>query len=325
MRWRSSCRAHADAAGLGEPLSLVRAGGMEGLVRSKLGQHDEGRRLTRQALSLALEHDLHAAVPEAYNRLAVVLAHDTDYVGARAAYAEAYAFCGQRGLDGDAQVCLACLATVLRQTGEYEQALQACAAVTADAPFEAVVTAGANAAAVHILRGETRLGRPVLERFLAIAAELPLTDIEGQWFLALADDADGAGESALARAEAIVRRLPEADDRHYILPVLCWIASLACAGAVPTRFGPAPRRWRSAPRRPARRRRSRPWRTPSGRWPCWRASRRWPSCTSTPRWSAWPRSSCRGSARTRACEPAWPTPRRATRSARAAAWPTPWR
>jgi ATP/maltotriose-dependent transcriptional regulator MalT len=80
---------------------------------------------------------------------------------------------------------------------------------------------------VLILRGDTRAGRPGAERFVQLAAEhgFAVSEVEGRALLAQAADADGRPDEARRQCELLLDRLAEADDRHYVLPVLRWTAT----------------------------------------------------------------------------------------------------
>ena len=221
-------QARAEAEQGGDAYALARALGFEGQIRGKLGEHERGLALVRQALTLALEHDDHAAAAETYTKLAVVLAHRADYGGAADAYGEAYAVCAARGLDGRGPR----LPGVPRQRPAPERRLgrarwRSAPRCPPDAPPDAVITAEINVAGVRILRGETRRGRPVAERFVALCrdADLPVGEVEGRWFVALADEADGRADDAEAQCRALLARLADTDDRHYVVPVLRWTAT----------------------------------------------------------------------------------------------------
>ena len=106
---------------------------LEGNVRSRMGEGPEGSERVRAALTMALDHNLTAAAAEIYQRLADSFEHEGDYPAARATYDDAVAFCTASGQEPTAQVCLACLTAVLRQTGDWERAVVLCRQVLASA------------------------------------------------------------------------------------------------------------------------------------------------------------------------------------------------
>ncbi|MFG3497365.1 hypothetical protein [Streptomyces sp. NPDC047928] len=92
-----------DAAALDGAAELrVRAMGMEGLIRTKLGDGAAGIDLTGRALDLALSRGLDALTADLYYLHADALEQRTDYRAALDAWTDALSFCRTRGLDADA-------------------------------------------------------------------------------------------------------------------------------------------------------------------------------------------------------------------------------
>ena len=114
-----------------------------------------GVEMVRAGLALALEHGLTSAASELYQRLADALEHAGDYGGATATYDAAFAFCAANAMDPTAQLCLACLTAVLRQTGDWDRAVDLCRQVLA-AP---TAPAHARTVAAGMLGVPTRLFR----------------------------------------------------------------------------------------------------------------------------------------------------------------------
>src|SRR5262249_22846801 len=71
---------------------------------------------------LALAHNQPGPAAEVYQRLADALEHAGDYTGAKATYLTAFNFCQANDVPATAQLCMACLAVVLYQTGEWDRA-----------------------------------------------------------------------------------------------------------------------------------------------------------------------------------------------------------
>ena len=90
---------------------------LEGVARVKGGAFDEGITIVREALALALEHELTADAAEVYQRLGTALEISGDYAGAADALDTALGFCERSGQGALAQVCLSCMAYVLRELG----------------------------------------------------------------------------------------------------------------------------------------------------------------------------------------------------------------
>ena len=124
--------------------------------------------LTRSGLTLALEHGLTGPAAEIYQRLADALEHTGDYAAAKETYDEAFSFCAANALQPTAQLCLACLTAVLRQTGDWERAVTLC---------RQVIASGRCDAACQCCRyGHTRLDSRLSradQTSSAIAARIP--------------------------------------------------------------------------------------------------------------------------------------------------------
>lgn len=211
----------------------ARALALEGEIRVNLGQHDAGLEGIRSALALALDHDSSGAAAEAYYRLATALSVASDYPASRDAYLTAVDFCQSRGLAPIAHICLACLAVVLRQTGEWNRAVQLCRDVLADegAPLPARAVAAGMLGSIRTLRGERRRARGLLLEANAQARQLGSTPLEldSAWGLAMADELDGASRSAANWCRSVRDRWEQTEDRHFAIPPLVWAATFFAA------------------------------------------------------------------------------------------------
>ena len=137
---RATCRApgsHAEAAATAalaaaeavraERADLrARAMGLEGVARVKGGAFDEGVEIIRAGLSLALEHELTAEAAEVYQRLGTAREIAGDYGGARDALGTAIGLCESGQAGALEQVCLSCMAYVLRELGDWDQVVELC-------------------------------------------------------------------------------------------------------------------------------------------------------------------------------------------------------
>jgi ATP/maltotriose-dependent transcriptional regulator MalT len=204
--------------------------GLDGNVRVRMGDGPAGLEDVRAALTLALDHNLSAAAAEIYQRLADSLEHEGEYGAARSTYDDAVAFCTASGQDPTAQVCLACLSVVLRQTGEWERAVALCRQVLAspDAGLHARAAASCTLGVIAGLRGDARKARPSLLEAVSIATRIELLAAEllAGWGLAVVDAASGAAESAADRCTRILERWEGTDERHYAITPLRWSATL---------------------------------------------------------------------------------------------------
>ena len=227
--------ARADAAAAGRVDLEVRILGLEGNVRARMGESREGLALARVALTTALDHNLTTAAAEIYQRLADSLEHAGDYAAARATYDDAFGYCTASGLEPTAQLCLACLAVVLRQTGDWDRAASVCRDVV-DSPGATLHARGAAAGtlgSILALRGESKPARALLLESLSIARRIELTAMElvSGWGLALLERCNGEHDAASERCRRLLERWERSEDRHYAIAPLRWATTcLAEAG-----------------------------------------------------------------------------------------------
>ncbi len=225
--------ARVDALRAGRVDLQAQALALEGEIRVDLGQPDAGLEAIRAGLALALDHDLTGPAAEAYYRLATALYVTSDYPASRDAYLTAVDFCQSRGLAPVAHVCLACLAVVLRQTGEWDRAIQLCRGILAEeeAPAPARAVAAAMVGSIQTLRGERARARGLLLEANAQARQLGIAPLEmdSNWSLAMADELEGAYESAAERCRLVRRRWEQTEDRHFAVPPLVWATTFFAA------------------------------------------------------------------------------------------------
>ncbi|HET9494744.1 MAG TPA: AAA family ATPase [Chloroflexia bacterium] len=214
----------------------ARVMGLQGNVHARLGQVPEGLALVQKGLALALEHNVAGAVAEIYQRLADSLEHSGDYTGARETYLTAFGFCQANAIPATAQLCVACLTVVLRQTGEWERAMTMCREVLSSphSSVHARAVAGGMLGSLYALRGQPGRARPFLLESAALSQRIELVGMEllTAWGLALLDEQDGAYETAAERYYSILGRWEQIEDTHYVLSTLRWAVSFfAMSGA----------------------------------------------------------------------------------------------
>ena len=219
-------RASEEATRSGRDDLRVRALGIEGTVRAKLGEIDAGLAAARSALELALDGELAGPAADAYQRLANVLENAADYRAAWDAYQAGFDFCESRGIDAGAQVCLVCLAFILVHTGQWERAIELDRAILASAAAPAGAKMGAkqHLGLIGAARGETRRSRKLLSESGAYAERfererMEVWDALGQAWL---DEIEGADDAALERCRFILARWGESESLHYPVPALRW-------------------------------------------------------------------------------------------------------
>jgi DNA-binding CsgD family transcriptional regulator len=223
-------RAHATRAGRVD--LQVRALGVEGTVRAKLGQTEKGLVSARKALELALESDLNEPAVEAYQRVANVLENAGDYGAAWDAYQAGLEFCESRDILGGAQVCLVCLAAILVFTGEWDRALELDRVILGSEHAGVGPRMGAkqHMGLIGAARGDARRARRLLTESGTYAARyarerMEAWDAMGQAWI---DELEGEFDVALDRCASILRRWAMTESVHYPVPALRW-ATTFCA------------------------------------------------------------------------------------------------
>jgi DNA-binding CsgD family transcriptional regulator len=218
-----------EAAQAGRPDLHARVMGLEGNLRARMGQTPDGLALVQSGLALALEHNLVSVAAEIYQRLADSLEHAGDYTGAKETYLTAFDFCQANAIPATAQLCVACLTAVLRQTGEWERAMTLCREILASqhsSPHARAVASG-MLGSLYVLRGQPRQAQPLLLESAALARQIELAaiDLLGAWGLALLDELNGAYDTVAERCRFILSRWEQIEDVHYAVPALRWAVS----------------------------------------------------------------------------------------------------
>ncbi|HEX6027197.1 MAG TPA: response regulator transcription factor, partial [Solirubrobacter sp.] len=215
----------------------ARALGLEGVARAKRGEHAAGVDTIRAGLSLALEHELTTEAAELYQRLGTALEVAADYGGARQALATAVGLCEATGADGQEHTCLSCLAYVLRELGDWNEAEALSRELGAGSgpPDDALVADGILGS-ILVFRGDARAGRPLLSRCLATATRLDVVSMGVDSAAALGWTAAHAGDHAVAaeHCRTVLTWWERSEDHHYAvwgLRTAAWV--FATGGDLP--------------------------------------------------------------------------------------------
>jgi len=213
----------------------ARALAAEGVVRAKRGEYEPGVALVKEGLSLALEHDLSAESIDAYQRLGTALEQSGDYAGAQEALTSALDLCQVSGDQDPEAGCVACLAYVVRELGEWKRASELSQELIAEHERDGVRTVAEGVFGyVRAFRGELGPARRTLTAGLQLARRLDVfsMQVDCSASLALVCDHDGDGEQALEHCRFLVSRWSESEDHHYAVWGLRLSAQLfAAAGA----------------------------------------------------------------------------------------------
>jgi DNA-binding NarL/FixJ family response regulator len=228
--------AGAEAIRAGRSDLRARALGIEGTVRSKLGELDAGLQAARAGLELALAEDLAAPATDLYQRLANVLENAGDYREAWDVYQAAHGYCEERGEQAAAQVCLVCLGAILFFTAQWDRAIELDREILASPHSPAGVRMGAkqHLGLIAAARGDPKRARRLLDESGAYAERyerqrMEVWDALGQ---AWVDELEGAVTTAVERCREMLVRWGESESLHYPVPALRWATSfLAFQGA----------------------------------------------------------------------------------------------
>lgn len=204
----------------------ARALGQEGNVYARMGRTAEGLALVQRALALALEHNQANAAAEIYQRLADALEHSGDYGSAKETYLTAFDFCQANAIPATAQLCIACLTAVLRQTGEWDRAMTLCREVLASphSSTHARCVASGLLGSLYVQRGQTRQAQALLLESASLAHQIELAGMEllAAWGLALLHDLNGTDGATAERCRFILERWEQIEDVHYVISALRW-------------------------------------------------------------------------------------------------------
>ena len=211
----------------------ARSMGLEGVARVKGGAFAEGMATIQEGLSLALERELTPVAAEVYQRLGTAREIAGDYTGARDALGMALGLCDATG-ESLHQTCLSCMAYILRELGEWDQALELCRDLIAPgaSPQETLVADGVLGA-IEVWRGHGARGMALLTRCHETAAQLDVVSMQCDSAAALAWLAARAGddERAEEHCRTVLARWERSQDHHYAVWGLRWSAGwLAGAG-----------------------------------------------------------------------------------------------
>jgi DNA-binding CsgD family transcriptional regulator/tetratricopeptide (TPR) repeat protein len=207
----------------------ARIAGLEGNVLARMGRGNEGLSRVRKALARTLELNNAGAAAEVYQRLADSLEHTGDYAGSQDTYLTAYAFCQTNAISATAQLCIACLTVVLRQTGEWERAIKLCreVLVSEHSSLHSRAVAGGMLGTLYGLCGRPRRAQPLLTEAAALARKIELAAMEllSAWGLAQIADLQGANDIAAEHCQDMLRRWEQVEECHYAVPAFRWAAT----------------------------------------------------------------------------------------------------
>jgi DNA-binding CsgD family transcriptional regulator/tetratricopeptide (TPR) repeat protein len=206
----------------------ARAMGLEGVARVKQGAFADGIEIIRGGLSLALDRGLTLEAAEVYQRLGTAHEVAGDYARARESLGTAITLC-ERAPDGGLEhTCLSCMAYVLRELGDWNQAEELCAGLlTPGADAGDTLVADGVLGAIHAWRGRPEQARPLLTRCLETTTRLDVVSMQCDSAAALAWLAAAEGDEARVHelCRLVLERWTRSEDHHYGVWGLRWAAA----------------------------------------------------------------------------------------------------
>jgi DNA-binding NarL/FixJ family response regulator/tetratricopeptide (TPR) repeat protein len=207
-----------DAEDVGRVDLRARALAAEGVVRAKRGEYERGVTLVKEGLSLALDQDLTAESIDAYQRLGTALEQSGDYSSAQEALTSALSLCETSGDTDPEAGCVACLAYVVRELGEWKRASELSQELISTHEGDGVRTVAEGVLGyVRALRGELGPARRALSSGLQLARRLDILSMQVDCAasLAIVADYDGDPDQALEQCRFLVSRWEQSEDHHY--------------------------------------------------------------------------------------------------------------
>jgi ATP/maltotriose-dependent transcriptional regulator MalT len=183
----------------------------------------------QEGLSLALERELTPVAAEVYQRLGTAREIAGDYTGARDALGMALGLCDTSS-EGLQHTCVSCMAYVLRELGDWEEATSLCAElITPGARPEDTLVADGVLGAIEVWSG--RGGHALLTRCHETAARLDVVSMECDSAAALAWLAaqEGDAQRAEEHCRTVLARWERSQDHHYAVWGLRWAAGWLAA------------------------------------------------------------------------------------------------
>jgi DNA-binding CsgD family transcriptional regulator len=215
-----------DEAARAERADLrARALGLQGVARVKGGEFEEGLETIRVGLSLALDHELTLEAAEVYQRLGTAHEIAGDYGGARDALTTAVSFCETDADGGMEYTCLSCMAYVLRELGDWDQAVELSEQLLSqDASPDDTLVADGVLGAILAFRGMASAARPLLARCFESSVRLDVVSmgVDSAAAFAWLDELEGDLDQARAHCRFVLDRWARSEDHHYAVWGLRW-------------------------------------------------------------------------------------------------------
>ena len=203
----------------------LRAKGLEGVVVAKGGAPEEGLEIVRKALAAALDENLTPAAADLYQRLSLVLYDAADYGQAQETLAAALELCRTTDEPGTEVACVTCMVYVLRERGEWAEALRiGRELINSDT---AAWVAEGLVGMIYAHQGKLSSARRLLTSAHATASGVDHFNmtVDSTTGLARVAAAEGRDDEAADLCSALLERWRGSEDHHYSVKGLRWSAA----------------------------------------------------------------------------------------------------
>ena len=209
-----------DAEQAGRLDLRARALGLHGVAKAKRGEYENGLKTVRSALALALKHNLTAVAAELYQRLGVVLYDSADYRRAQETLDTALELCRTVDEPGTEVACVTCIVYVLRECGEWAEALKLGRELIDSGT--AVWVAEGILGEIYAAQGKLSAARRMLSSSLATASQVGHYNIavDVTTSLTRVAAAEGDSQEAAERCRSLLALWENSEDHHYAIPGL---------------------------------------------------------------------------------------------------------
>ena len=213
-----------EARGAGRTDLVLRARGLEGVALAKGEDPERGRGVVREALAEALEADMTAVAADLYQRLSLVLYDAADYGQAQDTLDSALELCRTADEPGTEVACVTCMVYVLRERGEWDEALRM-ARELIDAGT-AVWVAEGLVGSIYAHQGKLSSARRLLSSAHATATRIDHFNmsVDSTTGLARVAALQGLDEEAADRSRNLIAHWQGSEDHHYCVKGLRWSA-----------------------------------------------------------------------------------------------------
>ncbi len=195
----------------------ARALGLKGVAQAKRGEYEKGLKTVRTGLALALEHDLTPVAAELYQRLSVVLYDSADYRRAQETLDSALELCRTTDEPGTEVACVTCMVYVLRECGEWAEALKLGRELIES--HTAIWVAEGIVGVIHAAQGKLSSARRMLASSLATASHVGHYNMTVDTITGLARVAaiEGDAQETGERCRALLALWESSEDHHYAI------------------------------------------------------------------------------------------------------------